>query len=65
MRIGSNGDLLDPVIKSASQPAFGEAALRAVKLWRFLPRVKNGYPVETVADVPIVFTLPGPESDKS
>ncbi len=65
VRIGSNGDVFDPVIKSASQPAFGEAALAAVKLWRFLPRVKNGYPVETVADVPIVFTPPGPESDKS
>jgi len=65
VRIGANGDVFDPVIKSATDPAFGEAALAAVKLWRFLPRVKNGYPVETVADVPIVFTPPGSEPEKT
>jgi TonB family protein len=65
VRIGANGAVFDPVVKSATQPAFGEAALAAVKLWRFLPRVKNGYPVETVADVPIVFDAPEPAPGKT
>jgi TonB family protein len=63
VRIGANGAVFDPVVKSATDPAFGEAALAAVKLWRFLPMVKNGYPVETKADVPVVFTPPGPQAD--
>ena len=65
VRIGANGDVFDPVVKSATDPAFGEAALAAVKLWRFLPKVKNGYPVETKADVPVVFAPPGPAADKT
>ena len=65
VRIGANGDVFDPVIKSATDPAFGDAALAAVKLWRFLPKVSNGYPVETMADVPVVFTPPNPSPDKT
>lgn len=60
IRIGTNGEVFDPVVKSATAPEFGDAALQAVKLWRFLPRVKNGYPMETTADVPIVFAQPNP-----
>jgi len=60
VRIAANGDVFDPVVKSATDPAFGDAALAAVRLWRFLPRVRNGYPVETVADVPVIFTPPEP-----
>jgi TonB family protein len=63
-RIGTNGRLLDPVVKKASDPAFGEAALAAVRLWRFLPQVKDGHPVETRAEMPFVFTPPHPSTDK-
>ena len=65
VRVGPNGDVFDPVIKSATDPAFGDAALAAVKLWRFLPRVRNGYPVEAMVDVPVVFAPPGPSPDKT
>lgn len=65
VRIGANGAVNEPVVKSATDPAFGEAALRAVKLWRFLPRVKDDYPVETKADIPIVFAQPDLEAGKS
>lgn len=58
LRIGTNGGVYDPVVKSASAPAFGEAALAAVRLWRFMPRVKEGLTVETLADVPIDFAPP-------
>ena len=60
IRIGANGRVYDPEIKSASDPAFGEAALTAVRLWRFLPRVKDGHAIETVASMPMNFTPPEP-----
>ncbi len=58
LRIGANGRVFDLVVKSATEPAFGEAALEAVRLWRFLPRMKGGRPVEAKVDVPINFTPP-------
>jgi TonB family protein len=60
VRIGANGAVYDPLVKSATDPAFGEAALRAVRIWRFLPRVKEDYPMETKVDIPIVFAQPSP-----
>jgi TonB family protein len=63
VRIGANGDVYDPLVKSATDPAFGEAALRAVRIWRFLPKVKDDYPVETKVDIPIVFARPNPAAD--
>jgi TonB family protein len=65
VRIGPNGAVYDPIVKSATDPAFGEAALRAVKVWRFLPKVKDDYPMETKVDVPIVFAQPNPAADSS
>ena len=64
-RITANGEVMDPVVKSATDPAFGQAALDAVKQWRFLPRVKDDYPVETRADLPIVFSPKNPSSEGS
>ena len=58
IRIGSNGQVYDPAVKSATDPAFGKSALEAVRLWRFLPRVEGGRPVETRVDVPFNFTPP-------
>ena len=65
LRIGANGRIYEPTVKSASDPAFGEAALAAVRLWRFLPQMKNGRPVETRADMPIDFTPPARAPEKS
>jgi TonB family protein len=65
VRIGANGAVFDPAVKSASDPAFGEAALRAVRLWRFLPMMKGGYAMETKADIPIVFDEPHPPAHNS
>jgi TonB family protein len=55
-RIGANGAVLDPTVESATAPAFGEAALEAVRQWRFLPRVRGGFPVETPARIPVRFS---------
>lgn len=60
IRIAANGEALDPVVKSASDPEFGKAALAAIQDWRFLPRVRDGHPVETKVDVPFVFSPPKP-----
>jgi TonB family protein len=50
--------VLDPQVKEASDPAFGESAVVAARQWRFLPRVKNGRAVETQVDMPFDFAPP-------
>jgi len=54
--ISTKGEVLDPVVKSASDPAFGEAALAAAREWRFIPRVVDGKPVNAPADLPFEFS---------
>jgi TonB family protein len=58
IRIRANGSIADPVLKSATNPAFGTAALAAAREWRFLPRVKGGHPVESKVDMPFLFSPP-------
>ena len=55
MRIGRNGAVVDPAVESASDPAFGEAALAAIRVWRFLPKIQDGHPVESDAEMPFNF----------
>ena len=55
IRISRLGVVTDPEVVRASDPAFGEAALVAVRQWRFLPRVVDGQPVETTVNVPFAF----------
>jgi TonB family protein len=59
-RIGPNGAVYNPVVKSATDPAFGDAALAAVRLWRFLPAVKDDAAVGIDVVVPVVFDQPKP-----
>jgi TonB family protein len=54
--VSRNGRVVDPQVASASDPAFGESALAAARLWRFLPRIVNGAPTETKVNMPFVFT---------
>ncbi len=58
IHITRTGVVTKPVVKSATTPAFGEAALEAVRQWRFLPRIKGGKPVEADAEMPFDFTAP-------
>lgn len=58
MRITPQGAVVDPVVTSASEPAFGEEALKAVREWRFLPCVRDGRAVESVVRIPFDFTPP-------
>jgi len=57
-RVTRTGAVLDPAVLSATAPEFGEAALAAIRLWRFLPAVKDGQPVEGVAQMPFQFAPP-------
>jgi protein TonB len=59
-RIGPNGAVYNPVVKSATDPAFGDAALAAVRVWRFLPAVKDDAAVGIDVVVPVVFDQPKP-----
>jgi TonB family protein len=58
MRVTPRGAVEDPVITSATDPAFGEAVLAAARQWRFLPRVEDGRAVETMVSMPIAFEPP-------
>jgi TonB family protein len=59
-RIGPNGAVYNPVVKSATDPAFGDAALAAVRVWRFLPAVKDDAAVGVDVVIPVVFDQPKP-----
>jgi len=56
--IRANGAVDNPAIVAASDPAFGEAALDSIRMWRFLPRIKAGRPVDTSVDLPMEFEPP-------
>ena len=57
-RVDVHGEVHDPAVKSATAPAFGAAALEAVKEWRFVPAVKGGVAVESLVEVPFDFDPP-------
>jgi TonB family protein len=58
VHIGTNGAVSNPVLRSATDPAFGDAALAAVQMWRFLPTIKDDHAVNTQAVVPFTFEQP-------
>jgi TonB family protein len=60
-RVSRTGAVLDPVLRSASTPEFGESALAAARLWRFLPKVQSGRPVESEVALPFTFEPPPEE----
>ncbi len=58
------GVVTNPELLKASDPAFGAAAVDAVRQWRFLPLVKEGHAVEADVAMPFDF-LPPAEPEKS
>jgi TonB family protein len=58
LRVTPRGEPMELVVKSASAPAFGEAALAAARLCWFLPEVRGGQPVETEVELPFKFAAP-------
>jgi TonB family protein len=56
--VDTRGAVVDPVVSSETDPAFGVAAIEALRQWRFVPRVRNGAAVESGAELPFVFDPP-------
>jgi protein TonB len=57
VRIGRDGAIQEVNLLSG-QRLLADAAIAAVKQWRFKPRVVNGQPVETQTKVTLNFRLP-------
>jgi protein TonB len=45
------------ILRSSGHAVLDEAALAAVRLWRFRPATRGGVPVAAPADVPVRFRL--------
>ncbi|HEY4248663.1 MAG TPA: TonB family protein [Lacunisphaera sp.] len=56
--VDTRGAVVDPVVSSETDPAFGVAAIDALRQWRFVPRVRNAVAVESGAELPFVFDPP-------
>jgi len=55
--INEEGKVFLPRIVSASEPAFGWAAVQAVAAWRFEPPTRNSAPVVTRVRIPFGFQI--------
>jgi protein TonB len=58
VRIGRDGSVQDVNVVSG-QRVLADAAIAAVKQWRFKPRVQQGQPVEMQTRVTLSFKMPG------
>ena len=56
--IGKNGRVIDvQIIDHAHDPMFDQAAVEAIRQWRFRPMIKDGKPVEVVHELAVNFQL--------
>ena len=60
--VDEEGNVRNPFIYKTSNPVFNEAALDAVKQWRFEPGELNGKPVKVRVRQPLPFLLSAPPS---
>jgi len=57
LRVNESGDVADVKIKDSLSPDCDQAAIEAMKEWKFTPAQKNGKPVAAWVVVPINFQL--------
>jgi TonB family protein len=55
--VTANGDVVSPVVFSATNPEFGQAAVAAISEWKFTPAVLDGRAVNVRMRQPFRFTL--------
>ncbi len=56
--ISTTGEILNPeVINTTVNPGLVQAALEAVRQWRYQPTLLNGQPVEVVTNIDVTFEL--------
>ena len=60
LSVGADGQLLDALVTSCSQRAFGEEALSTVRRWRYEAGRANGQPVGVIGDITFIFQVNGP-----
>jgi TonB family protein len=53
--VGYDGLIESAAVVSCSAPAFGDAALDAIRQWIFIPAIKNHVYVKTTVDIPLQF----------
>ena len=58
LRVHARGAVTDAQVIDASDPAFGEAAVEALRQWRFYPRIQAGRAVDATVNVPLDFVPP-------
>ncbi len=58
LRVRANGAVADPVVRETTDPALSEPTIEAVRLWRFLPEMRHGRPVDATVDLPLEFEPP-------
>jgi len=57
-RVTKKGEVASVELVSATQPAFGTAALAATPKWKFDPAIKDRRFVESVVEIPVEFKAP-------
>lgn len=60
--IGVDGAVADATVTESGGERFDDAALAAVKQWRFTPARRGGTPIESRIRVPFLFALPAVET---
>jgi TonB family protein len=55
--VDREGRVRDPVVRRSLNPAFDVPAIEAVRKWRFVPGMHAGQPVDTLMQVPVIFSL--------
>lgn len=55
--VDREGGVRDPIVVRSLNPAFDVPALESVRKWRFVPGMRDGQPVETLMQVPMIFSL--------
>lgn len=53
--VKKDGSVADPVLQSADDPAFGEAAMAVIGEWTFEPATRDGAPIDLRVVVPFQF----------
>lgn len=59
--VATDGRVVDTKVLSATDPAFGQAAIEAVRQWEFQPGERDGQPVAMKVQVPFEFTFTSEE----
>lgn len=54
--VNKKGLVEDPTVTETSEPEFGEAAMAAIREWRFRPATVDGKPVSKKVSIPFQFT---------